>query len=287
MAKWRHDVSAQYVGNVLSALTLISIGGAAGIFYWAWKSTSGPVLATIAFVLFVACLVLLFLRVNYERDKKPTASSEDQASLAQLRSERDALAKVFERAEQQITGRNEIIAQKDEIIQQRADFIDKLAPKVQWADGLIDRERDFARRYLKSECRLGQTGHLSDNEPYFDIDILIDYCGALRLAVGQAQPGKLAWQGQAFALPPQVTHAQGEPLPFEGDGPTACWLKIRQYLTTGDRAAEIKSYLDRGVVEFEFGTKDFNVSITLKDFAGTMVAESALIGTELTAKVRV
>jgi hypothetical protein len=187
--------------------------------------------------------------------------------------ERDALAMAFERAEQQISARNEIIQQKDEVIRQRADFIDKLAPKVRWADSLIARERGAATQFMRVGFFLARERYLAaaEAEPYFDIDVLIDYRGALRLVVEIVQLGNLSWNNRLFAVTPKVTHSQSQELPFDAEGPTACNLTIRQHVSK-DKAAEIKSQLATSGNELLLITKGLRISASLKDYAGETVA---------------
>jgi hypothetical protein len=199
-------------------------------------------------------------------------SGAGPGALLKLSTERDELKKALvssqrlnETQQAQISARDGQIA--------------NLEPVATWAKALIDRERSApAARLIRVHCFLNRERYLSaaEAEPYFDIDVSVDYVGALRLVVETVQMGNLSWNDRAFAIAPKVTQSQLQELPFEDEGPTICNLRIRQHVSK-DKAAELKSELEANG-GLRLITGGLRISATLKDYAGdsVKVLESAL-----------
>jgi len=305
--KWFHDFSAQYAAGIAVVATLAVIGGAAAIAYWAFTSVTGPALATIMFCLAVAVFLGLCgaLWLKDRGDRSNTVAVPTSAELAKTNDE------IWARAKEQIEGRDEVIRQKDEITnklsQELAETkkalvsshrlyetqqvqisvpdgqIANLEPMATWVKALIDRERSAPTdQLIRRHFFLSRERYLAaaEAEPYFDIDVLVDYVGALRLVVETTQVGNLSWNDRAFAIVPKVMQSQ-----FEGEGPTSCELKIRQHVSK-DKAAELKTEIEANG-GLRLLTGGLRISATLKDYAGASVRVlESILGDSLEIKPR-
>ncbi len=152
----------------------------------------------------------------------------------------------------------------------------ELQPSIEWARGLIERERGHPSMYLNYKALFWGL-NLVDREPYFEIGIFLNYVGIFDLIIGERQSGRLSWQNKPFSHEPVLTMGSETSRPFKLHGPTEGQLRLRQYVTPKS-GAEIQAFLDRGVEEIEFWARDFEVSLSKASFDGEILAEGRMFG---------
>lgn len=272
----------------------------------AWLPTKQAVVAETIAALIVGGIVWLLLRgFDFAGQLRPSATDVILVALAGLLAAgivqvlvlrrrfdparaREAQVAIQERddLEKQVGVMEERLTIQAHLKKEREDVIEDLTPKVGWADSLIERERGSVHLYLQVKCELWKVDHLDDAEPYFDIWIPVVYTGVMQLVIGETISGHLEWEGNAFSREPIASGSGNAKPPIVANGPTSSGLRLRQYVTTEARAKEIKEYLARGVIEMEFWSRNFEVSLSKKSFDGEVVAEGQLIGDYLPASTR-
>jgi hypothetical protein len=155
------------------------------------------------------------------------------------------------------------------------DLIDaeQRANAAEWADSLIQRERENPTRYLWCDYQLQGWIDLEREEPHFTLAIKVRYHGVLKLVIGPPS-GKLMWDSTEFGRPPDCNFTA----PQVVQGPEEGTIALTQYMEAA-RAKTIKEWLDKRMErwlaerqtnwDFErpttsFGTSLLRIPITMK-----------------------
>lgn len=265
MAKWFHDFSVQYAAGIAVVVTLAVIGGAGAIAYWAFTTVTGPALATIIFCLAVAVFLglcgALWLKDRGQEVAPVSVEGQD------LRRQIMRLHEQISTQQVQLTVREGQIA--------------NLEPLADWAKSLVDHETGSVS--LPFIARFWSLG-LDAREPFIEIAIFYEYAGVLELVVGETKSGRLKWEGEAFNQEP-ILKLWGEATPLRMRGPARGQFRLTQHVTPASAKA-LQEYINRGVDEVEFWSKELQVSLSLvSPHDGETVATGWLFGEYLPVKL--
>lgn len=143
---------------------------------------------------------------------------------------------------------------------------------VEWANALLQREKESPFSYIHLEFDITNAIHLDDPAPYFEIVIRVRYSGTMRLRIGESCSGKLAWNGGDFASEPELHLLRGAP-PLEITGPGGGAIYLRQYLHGDSRREALKDYAGHAI---EFYVPNLNISLRMIAFSGEVIYDGPL-----------